>query len=255
MELDAFVSGVFFGYLLVFARFGSAMLFLPAFGETQIPTTSRLAFALVLSLALYPIIPTPDRPIQEPGPMLIALGSEVTVGLWIGLTGRVLLSAMQFAGSQVGQVTGLANAFGPSLGSFEGATLMATFLLIGSVALIFLMDIHHIMLRAIIESYEILPPGPLMLGDMARQMVKVGGHSLYIGTAIAAPFFVMGVILNLGMGLANRMMPQLPVFFVGAPLLIIVGFLIFAAAAPSMFEFFLADFVEWFGNLRFLTLP
>ena len=94
-----------------------------------------------------------------------------------------------------------------------------------------------------------------MLGDMAEQMVRVGGHSLYIVTAIAAPFFVMGVILNLGMGLANRMMPQLPVFFVGAPLLIIVGFLIFAAAAPSMFDYFLTDFVEWFGNLRFTTMP
>ena len=255
MDLDSFVSGIVFGYLLVFARLGSAMLFMPAFGETEIPTTSRLAFALVLSLALYPIIPTPARAPQEAGPMAIMLASEITVGLWIGLTGRVLLSAMQFAGGQIGQVTGLANAFGGNIGSFEGATLMATFLLIGAVALMFLLDIHHIILRALIDSYDIFPPGPLMLGDMAEQMVRVGGHSLYIGTAIAAPFFVMGVILNLGMGLANRMMPQLPVFFVGAPLLIIVGFLIFAAAAPSMFDYFLTDFVEWFGNLRFTTMP
>ena len=252
MDLDTFVSGIVFGYLLVFARLGSAMLFMPAFGETQIPVTSRLAFALVLSLALYPIIPTPDRAPQEAGPLLIMMGSEVTVGLWIVLTGRVLLSAMQFAGSQVGQVTGLANAFGPSLGSFEGATLMATFLLIGAVALMFITDTHHIILRALLDSYEVFPPGPLFVGDMAEQMVKVGSHSLYIGTAIAAPFFVMGVILNLGMGLANRMMPQLPVFFVGAPLLIIVGFLIFAAASTPMFEFFLSDFVEWFGMLRFM---
>lgn len=115
MDLDSFVSGIVFGYLLVFARLGSAMLFMPAFGETQIPTTSRLAFALVLSLALYPIIPTPARAPQEAGPMAIMLASEITVGLWIGLTGRVLLSAMQFAGGQIGQVTGLANAFGGNL--------------------------------------------------------------------------------------------------------------------------------------------
>lgn len=251
MDLDTFVSGLFFGYLMVFARFGSAMLFLPAFGETQIPTTSRLLFAVVLSLALYPIVPSPETALREAGPLLIALGSEITIGLWIGLSGRVLLAAMQFAGSQIGQVTGLANAFGPSLGSFEGATLMAAFLLISSVAMIFLTDTHYLILRALVDSYDIFPPGQLMLGDMAEQMVKVGGHSLYIGTAIAAPFFVMGVILNLGMGLANRMMPQLPVFFVGAPLLIIVGFLIFATAAPSMIQFFIADFIEWFGRFRF----
>ena len=50
------------------------------------------------------------------------------IGLWIGLTARILLAAMEFAGFQIGQVSGLANAFGPSLGSFEGATLVASLL-------------------------------------------------------------------------------------------------------------------------------
>ncbi|MGH1466635.1 MAG: flagellar biosynthetic protein FliR [Cognatishimia sp.] len=251
MSLEEFVASLIFGYVLVVARIGSAMLFLPAFGETQIPLRARLSFALVLCLALYPIVPTAGIAPQAPAEMFVLLASEVTVGLWIGLVARVLLSAMQFAGYQVGQVSGLANAFGPSLGSFEGATLVASLLIIGSVALIFITDTHHIILRGLIESYVVFPPGPQITGDFAQQMVKAGSHSLYIGTAIAAPFFVMGVILNLGMGLANRMMPQLPVFFVAAAILIAVGLLIFSVAIPSMIEFFLSDFITWFGTFRF----
>lgn len=250
MSVDAYITTVFFGYLLVLGRIGSAMMFLPGFGEVQIPVRARLSLALVLCLALYPVVPVIDNPPQTASRMFVLLAAEITIGLWIGLAARTLLSAMQFAGYQVGQVTGLANAFGPSLGTFEGATLMATFLLIGSVGLLFITDTHHIILRALLDSYYVFPPGLIMAGDLAQQMVKVGGHSLYIGTSIAAPFFVMGVILNLGMGLANRMMPQLPVFFVAGAILIGVGLIILAVASPAMIEFFLADFVEWLGTFR-----
>lgn len=116
----------------------------------------------------------------------------MTIGLWIGLCARILLSALQFAGYQAGQVSGLANAFGPSFGSFEGATMVATLMLISAVTMIFITDTHHIILRALLSSYELFPPGQVMLGDLTDQLLKAAGQSLYIGTAIAAPFFVMG---------------------------------------------------------------
>jgi flagellar biosynthetic protein FliR len=251
MPLDTTVAGLIFGYFLVVARIGSALIFMPGFGEVQVPMRARLAFALVLSAALYPITPVTLIVPENTVKVALFLAAEVTIGLWIGLTARVLLSAMQFAGYQVGQVSGLANAFGPSLGSFEGATLVATLLLLGSVALIFASNTHHLILRALIHSYSVFPPGLVMPADLAKQIVKVGSHSLYIGTAVAAPFFIMGLVLNLGMGLANRMMPQLPVFFVAGSLLITVGMLVLLVAIPSMLEFFLNDFAAWLVDFQF----
>ncbi|WP_233243101.1 MULTISPECIES: flagellar biosynthetic protein FliR [unclassified Thioclava] len=246
--LSTFLDAQLFGYLIVFARLGSAMMFMPGFGEMQVPTRSRLAMAVVFSLALYPA--TPVLPMQPDNLVTFAiyLGFEVTTGIWIGLTARVLFSALQFAGHQAGQVSGLANAFAPSLGSFEGSTMIASFLLISGVALIFVTNTHHVIIRALLYSYDVFPPGTLLLGDMAKQIVKAASASLYIGAAIAAPFFVMGLIFNLGMGLANRMMPALPVFFVAAPALIASGLLILAAASPSMLHVFLGRFTDWLGT-------
>ncbi|MGD9862216.1 MAG: flagellar biosynthetic protein FliR [Pseudodonghicola sp.] len=251
MALQDYIAGLIFGYFVVVARIGGALMFMPGFGETQIPLRARMGFALVLCAALYPATPVAAHLPDAPAAMALLLGMELTVGLWIGLCARVLLSAMDFAGYQVGQVSGLANAFGPSLGAFEGATLVATLLLLGAVAAIFASDTHHIILRGLLDSYRVFPVGLVMPGDLAQQIVRAGGHSLYIGTAVAAPFFVMGVILNLGMGLANRMMPQLPVFFVGASILIVSGMLILAVATPAMVNHFLAEFTGWFGLFRF----
>lgn len=250
MDLEAYLTSVVFGYFVVVARIGSAMLFMPGFAEVQIPTRARLSFALVLCAAIYPVTPVALALPQSPVIALSLFATEATIGLWIGLSARTLLSAMQFAGYQVGQVSGLANAFGPSLGSFEGATLVATFLLIGTVALLFLTNTHHIILRALLDSYTIFPLGRIFVGDLADQIVKVGAKSIYIGVAIAAPFFVMSVVLNLGMGLANRMMPQLPVFFVAASLLIFAGFVVFGVAIPSMIEFFIGQFSSWLMTFR-----
>jgi flagellar biosynthetic protein FliR len=250
LDLSAYTSNLVLGYIMVVARLGSALMFLPGFGEVQIPVRARLSFVLVLCAALYPVVPISAQLPEEPIALLGLLGAEVTIGLWIGLTARVLLTAMQFAGFQIGQVSGLANAFGPSLGSFEGATLVATLLLLAAVVMIFITNTHHLILRALLDSYVVFPPGVIISGDLASQIVKAGGHSFYIGTAISAPFFVMGVILNLGMGLANRMMPQLPVFFVAASILIGVGLLILAIATPSMLEFFIQDFQQWITGFQ-----
>ncbi|WP_295512648.1 flagellar biosynthetic protein FliR [uncultured Sulfitobacter sp.] len=250
MSLDAFVSSIFFSYLVVFARIGSALMFMPGFGEAQIPLRPRLSIALLISVALMPMAPIslamPDSPVSA----VLLIAKEVTIGLWIGMCARILLSALQFAGFQVGQVSGLANAFGPSFGSFEGATMVATLMLLSAVTMIFVTDTHHLIIRALMSSYEIFPPGQIMIGDLTDELLKVAGKSLYIGTAIAAPFFVMGVVLNLGMGLANRMMPQLPVFFVAASILIGAGLLILAIAMPSILDFFIERFQEWLFGFK-----
>ena len=251
MSLETFVTSLFFSYLIVFARLGSALIFMPAFGEVQIPIRARLSFALVMCAALLPITPIQAALPNDPLDVGLLLAAEVTIGLWLGLTARILLSALQFAGFQAGQVSGLANAFGPSFGSFEGATMVATLMLISAVALIFITDTHHMILRALLSSYVIFPPGELMLEDMTDQILKAAGQSLYIGTAVAAPFFVMGVVLNLGMGLANRMMPQLPVFFVAAPLLIGAGLLILAVSMPTILDFYISQFREWLDGFTF----
>lgn len=252
MALDAFASSLFFSYFIVFARLGTALIFMPGFGETQIPVRVRLSFALVLCAALLPATPVRNVLPTDPLAMGLLLGTEATIGLWIGLSARILLSALQFAGYQVGQVSGLANAFGPSFGAFEGATMVATLLLVSAVAMIFVTDTHHLILRALLSSYDLFVPGqPLMVEDMTQQIIKAGAKSLYIGTAISAPFFVMGVVLNLGMGLANRMMPQLPVFFVAASLLIAAGLYILAVAIPSILDFYIMETREWLSTFRF----
>ena len=251
--LSLLLTGQLTGVLLVFARLGTAIAFLPGFGEIQVAPRIRLAIAVLITLALRPALPVPDLAPDSLAVVARLVISESLIGLWFGLSARILLSALHFAGSQIGYAAGLSNAFagGQAAGGFEGATMVAGFLLVAAVATIFATNTHHLMIRALILSYDVMPFGGLMIGDMAREIVRLATGSLRIGITLAAPFFVMGLLLNLGLGLANRMLPSLPVFFVAGSGLIAAGFAILALAVPAMLEGFVTRFAEWLGLLVF----
>ena len=249
MVLAEFLETQLMGFILVFARLGSALVFMPGIGEQNVPIRHRLLFAFALSAGLYPATPVGGFTTFDPVAFLPVFFFEITIGIWVGLTARILLSALQFAGYQIGLVAGLSNAFAPSIGSFEGSTMVATGMLMAGVALIFATDMHHLIIAALLMTYEVFPVGRIVLADMAEQTAQAAAKSFYIGVSVTAPFYLMGLLTSLGLGLANRMMPTLPVFFVAVPVLIFLGLLVLAISAPWAFSGFLGQFAEWLGLL------
>ena len=251
MDLSAFLTDALMGYFVVFARLGAALLFMPGFAEQTVPVRQRLLFGLILSAALYPA--TGVGPISEdrPAALVLIFGAEITIGLWIGLVARTLMSALQFAGYQIALMSGLANALAPNIGAFEGATSMASMLLVGATALIFATDLHHLIIESLLMSYQVFKPGSFMLADLMDQYARAVQYSLYLGLSIAGPFYVAGLVLNVGMGLANRMMASLQVFFIAQPLLIAAGLALMVLAIPTMMRGFLEPFAEWLATYGF----
>jgi flagellar biosynthetic protein FliR len=54
---------------------------------------------------------------------------------------------------------------------------------------------------------------------------------------------VFGLVFNIGLGVLARLMPQMQVYFVGVPLSIMIGFLIFAAVITAMMGTYLDYFI------------
>lgn len=233
---------------LAFARVGTAVLLLPGFGDTQIPARIRIAFGLVLTLALMPALPLPALPAQMTKLALLIAG-EAAIGIFIGTGARVLLSAMHLLGAQIGMVAGISNAFAPGVANSEGATALGSMLTVAAVALIFVSDMHHLMITALLRSYAVLPPGRLPAADMAEQIARLGASAFRISASLAAPFLIVSVLLNLGLGLANRVMPSMQVFFVAAPGMILAGLALLALAVPAILGLMVEDMADWLLGL------
>ena len=247
MRIDiAFLPGLAAAFLLVFARIGTMLMLMPGLGEVSLPVRMRLTTALALTAVLLPLHRDAYHvDLQAFGPVLQMLGEEILIGLMLGTTARMAMSALQVAGSVIAQQLGLGfvTAIDPTEGQ-QGA-LLGNFLSMLAVTLIFATDLHYLTITALNDSYTLFAPGTIPLfGDVAALTMRTIAAAFRIGVQLSAPFLVFGLLFNLGLGVLSRLMPQMQVFFVGVPLSIVLGFLILAFVLAAMMATFLGSVAD-----------
>lgn len=238
-----------FKFMLVFARLGAAMMLMPALGSTLITTRTRLALALLIAFVILPLLADrlPPQPKDIPTLALLIVG-EVTVGLFLGLIMQGLLMALDLAGNFIGYSVGLTNAFVFDAATAEQSQLLIGFLNTTVITLMFLTDMHHMMLRAVVGSYDVFGPGgALSMGDLSSTLVGVTSRSFIVGMQLSAPLVVFSLVFNIALGLINRLVPQMQVFFVGMPLQIFLGLALLMVGLPPILLWFVRHFADGVG--------
>jgi flagellar biosynthetic protein FliR len=248
--MDLLIPQISVAFLLTFARVGTLVMLLPAIGEQALGARARLSFALLLTLVMFPATQA-VLPIGEGGPQLITLLiSEIFVGLMLGMATRLVIGALQTAGTIIAQQTGLgfAMAVDPAMGGQQAA--IGNFLSLLGITLIFATDLHHLAIAAIRNSYDLLPPGGLpAAGDAAALGVQAAARGFRLAIQISAPFLVFGILFNLGLGVLARLMPQMPVFFLALPATILIGMIILFTAVGVMMGVFLQDIGDYLAEI------
>jgi flagellar biosynthetic protein FliR len=232
-------------FMLVFARIGAMVMLLPGFGEVFIPVRVKLAIALLLTIIILPLHRAAYHvDMQSVAPLAVLMVHEIIIGVVLGATARVTLAALSVAGSIIAQQLGLGfvTSVDPTQGQ-QGA-LMGNFLTLLGIALLFATDTHYLVIAALNDSYKIFSPGELMpSGDVAALATRAFAAAFKIGLQLSAPFLVFGLVFNIGLGVLARLMPQMQVYFVGVPLSIFIGFMIFAAVLASMMGTYMDYFI------------
>ena len=232
-------------FMLVFARVGAMVMLLPGFGESNIPVRIKLAIALLLTLIILPLHRAAYQvDLTSMSSLGVLMVHEIVIGIVLGATARVTLSALAVAGSVIAQQLGLGfvTAVDPTQG--QQGLLIGNFLTILGMTLLFATDSHHLVIAALNESYRIFSPGELMpSGDVAALATRAFAAAFKIGMQLSAPFLVFGLVFNIGLGVLARLMPAMQVYFVGVPLSIMVGFLIFAFVLTGMMGTYLNYFI------------
>jgi len=229
-----------FAFMLIFARMGTALAVMPGFGSEFINIRMRLIFALAVSFIMTPVLATvlPRMPETVPG-LVVLVGYEMIIGVFFGMIMRTLTSALQVAGTLISYFASMANAFIQDPISEQQSSMLATFMGITALTLIFVMGLHHLMIRSVAESYVLFPPGQeLMIGDKVDFLARTVMDSFTIGVKMSAPFMVVVLAYYLGLGILGRLMPQMPVFFVGMPIQIMLQLLILITVLSAIMMLF-----------------
>ncbi len=221
---------------LIFSRIGAVLLMLPGIGESYVSPRIRLSLALVVSLALWPVIAgaLPALPATVGG-MAGWIIREVLVGLMIGALLRSFLTALATAGEIVALQTTLAFAQTANPMQVQPGSTVSAFLMLLGTTLIFATNTHHLFIAGLVGSYELISPvQPLVTGDFTSLAIRTLGDAFMLGVQLSAPLLVFALIFNLASGLVGRVMPSFQVFFAAAPLSILLGLSVFALSLGVM---------------------
>ncbi len=249
MSLAQYLPANVFAALLVFARIGSAMMLLPGFGEVYVLQRYRLLLAVIISLLLLPILAPLLPPMPgSPSTLLVIFGAEIAIGVFIGTLARILLAGLEMAGQFVSLQTGLSNAviFNP-MQATQSPVPSALYSTLG-VLLIFLTNLHYLMLRGLVDSYMIFTPGKLPpIEDLSQTVAHAVAGSFRLSLEMAAPFIALGTVFFIALGLIGQLVPQLQILFVSQPLQIMGGLLLFALVLAAGMGWFLDAAAQQFN--------
>ena len=164
------------------------------------------------------------------------------MGFLMAISARLFMSSLSIAGEMISFATGFfaATLFDPA--NNTNTTAVTLFLLLVAGVLVFVTNLHHVLIEGIIQSYRMFPPGKLPLaGDALQAALTVIQNLFVIGLKIAAPVVVVGFLSYVVFGIFNRLIPQLHVFFVALPISIVVGMFIMATVMAGMLTLFVTE--------------
>jgi len=222
--LDSGVVGQYVGiFFLVAARWLPLTVLAPIFAARSMPATARLGLAIALTLLVFPAAQAASGPLPTGSTALALLvAREALVGALLGLVVAIPFYALEAAGRLIDTARGarMAEVLAAPAGVRTSPT--GAFMLLMGVVLFLLVDGHLMVISAVGQSYLSLPVGAALPPDAPARVVPLalhlGSELLLVALGIAAPVLATAVLVDLSLGLAGRLAPRLPLYFLGLPI-------------------------------------
>jgi flagellar biosynthetic protein FliR len=250
--LTLFDSGTVLLTFLIFCRIGGCLMLMPGFSSTRVPVQVRLFLAVAVTLALTPLvlpklqILLPDLPPAKAAQLIV---SETLIGGLLGLIGRVFFLSLQFMAVAAASFAGYGNLPGTPIEDAEPSPPLASLITVTATVLIFLTDQHWEVFRALLASYAALPVTEAFAAGFGLDQLTDGLSGAFVlALQISAPFVVYSLIVNLMFGIANKLTPQIAVYFISLPFVIAGGLFVLYFTIGEFLRLFVSGFAGWLAG-------
>lgn len=237
---------------VLFCRIGGCLMLMPGFSSQRVPLNVRLFMAFSITLALTPLLATEiEKTLAGIAPLALTriFISETLIGAWIGFLARIFFGALETLGGVIAMCIGLSSALAGPMDESEPLPAITSLITLTATAIIFFTDLHWEVLRGLGASYAAVPVSGLF--DARFDLVQVSDcltRSFFVSLRISSPFIVYALIVNFAIGIAGKLVPQIPLYFVTVPAIIAGGLLLFYALCEPFMQIFNAAFSAWLAE-------
>ena len=236
MELTELVINQYVAdFILPFSRISALIMTMIGFGAKTIPGRIKLFLCLAVTVAVMPAIP-PSKVIDLLSfNTAMLVGQQMIIGISLGFVTVMVVNTFTLAGQIIAMQSGLGFASLIDPASGMNVPAIGQFFLILSSLLFWAMDGHLAYLQFIVASFDTLPiPTEHLSAIKYREIVEWGSWMFATALSLAlAPVTAM-LLVNFAFGVMTRAAPQLNIFAVGFPIMIMVGLSFIILTLPTI---------------------
>jgi flagellar biosynthetic protein FliR len=246
LGIKANFSQVLLIWALLMARVMPLILLAPFIGGDIVPSQVKLGVGISFTIMLYPFVA--DTPIP-PGSIsfVLLMLKEVFIGTTIAFLASMAFDAARSAGTFVDTVSGanMATVFVPQIQ--QQATLFADFKFQLTIVIFLGLNGHHVVLEGLFGSFKAIPLNSWPhfshgFWPLFHLIIRLTADLLIVAAAIAAPATIATFVTDVALGLINRVVPQVQVFFISMSIKPMVVTVITLSALVVLYERFIGMF-------------
>ena len=230
---------LFLTYFAAVARCAGCLMLLPGFSSVRVPMQIRALLLIALAVAIVPFegLPKDLGLSSSPFQIVSLLAGESFVGAMIAASIRIFLLAVSFFVTAASYAIGMSGQLGASVVDTDAEPALTTLLSMTILLVLFSLDFHHPVIRALASSYDFLPLGSeIDLSPSAGQLVRMLSDGFLNVFRLASPFLIFALLANFYIALVNKLAPNLQLYFVAAPAVIIGGMFLALAVLPTVHQ-------------------
>ncbi len=225
-------------FSLVLGRMAGLFSAIPLFGGKMVPARVKVATVFAMTLVFFPLVRArlPQLPADSISLGLLSI-REALIGLSLGLLSQVIFSAVEFCGQIIGLQMGFsaASQFNPALGT--QVSIMSVMQNLLAVLLFMTLGMHHVFIRAIVESYAVVPLGAWhMSGELLQFVIATTTGVFILAIKLAAPVMASLLAATVALGVMARSFPQMNIFMISFPVNISLGFTVLGVTLLVFFR-------------------
>src|SRR6185369_17180666 len=176
-------------FVLVLSRVAGIFAALPVFGSQRMPVRIKAITVLMITLSCFPaLVVTPPAIPTDAFSLGLLMLSEMAIGLLLAFITQIIFAAVEFSGQIIGMQMGftISQIIDPSHGT--QTQIMSVIQTLFATLMFLSLNIHHMFIRAIMDSFKVIPLGGWRLsGELVNFLVIRTADIFIIGIRLAAP--------------------------------------------------------------------
>jgi flagellar biosynthetic protein FliR len=246
--------GTLYAFLLVLARVGGALVFVPLPGIKSAPQPVRVVLAFGFTLALYGRWPAVNAEVVTAMRLAGWAAAEAAVGIAIGVSVSIVLEAFNLAAQVLGLQAGYAYASTIDPNTEADSGILLIFAQLAAGMLFFALGLDREILRLFALSLDKVPPGTYVFGrSTAEVVIRLGASLFSVGVRLALPVVALLVMVDVALALLGRINQQLQLLSLAFPAKMLTSLLVLSWVA-ALFPRILLQFsgLAWTAARRML---